>query len=161
MKAEKFTHKLQEALSEAQSLAISKSHTMLEPVHVLKALLDQEGGMIASIITQAGGNLSALKTELNSTLNNLARSTAVSQIGASNNLIKILQQMEKLSLEKMDEFISSDLFLIAGFTDGAVSRIFKAANLTKELLEGAVDKVRGGARVESQNAEDVQGDWAR
>jgi len=157
MKAEKFTHKLQEALSEAQSLAISKSHTMLEPVHVLKALLDQEGGMIASIITQAGGNLSALNTELNSTLNNLARSTAVSQIGASNNLIKILQQMEKLSLEKKDEFISSDLFLIAGFTDGAVSRIFKAANLTKELLEGAVDKVRGGARVESQNAEDMQG----
>ncbi|WP_119328900.1 ATP-dependent chaperone ClpB [Cysteiniphilum halobium] len=157
MKAEKFTHKLQEALTEAQSLAISKSHTMLEPIHVLKALLDQEGGMIASIITQAGGDLSNLNSELNNALNALATSSAASQIGASNNLIKILQQMEKLASEKQDEFISSDLFLIAGFTDGAISKIFKAAGLSKENLTQAVDKVRGGARVESQNAEDMQG----
>lgn len=157
MQAEKFTHKLQEALTEAQSLAISKSHTMLEPIHVLKALLDQEGGMIASIITQAGGNLSNLNSELNNALNALATSSAASQISASNNLIKILQQMEKLSLEKQDEFISSDLFLIVGFIDGAISKIFKAAGLSKENLMHAVDKVRGGARIESQNAEDMQG----
>ncbi|WP_151194370.1 ATP-dependent chaperone ClpB [Cysteiniphilum sp. JM-1] len=157
MKAEKFTHKLQEALTEAQSLAISKSHTMLEPIHVLKALLDQEGGMIASIITQAGGNLSNLNSELSNALNALATSSAASQISASNNLIKILQQMEKLATEKQDEFISSDLFLIAGFADGAISKIFKAAGLSKENLTLAVDKVRGGARVESQNAEDMQG----
>ncbi|WHN66161.1 ATP-dependent chaperone ClpB [Cysteiniphilum sp. QT6929] len=157
MKAEKFTHKLQEALTEAQSLAISKSHTMLEPIHVLKALLDQEGGMIASIITQAGGNLSNLNSELSNALNALATSSAASQISASNNLIKILQQMEKLATEKQDEFISSDLFLIAGFADGVISKIFKAAGLSKESLTQAVDKVRGGARVESQNAEDMQG----
>ncbi|WP_440616443.1 ATP-dependent chaperone ClpB [Cysteiniphilum sp. 6C5] len=157
MKAEKFTHKLQEALTEAQSLAISKSHTMLEPIHVLKALLDQEGGMIASIITQAGGNLSNLNSELSNALNALATSSAASQISASNNLIKILQQMEKLASEKQDEFISSDLFLIAGFVDGAISKIFKAAGLSKENLTQAVDKVRGGSRVESQNAEDMQG----
>ncbi len=157
MKAEKFTHKLQEALNEAQSLAISKSHTMLEPVHVLKALLDQEGGMIPSIITQAGGNLSALNSELRNALGSLASSGAASQIGASNSLIRILQQMEKMTLEKKDEFISSDLFLIAGFSDSTLSKIFKAANLTKEAIEAAVDKVRGGARVESQNAEDMQG----
>ena len=157
MKAEKFTHKLQEALTEAQSLAISKSHTMLEPIHVLKALLDQEGGMIASIITQAGGDLSNLNSELSNALNALATSSAASQISASNNLIKILQQMEKLATEKQDEFISSDLFLIAGFADGAISKIFKAAGLSKENLTQAVDKVRGGARVESQNAEDMQG----
>ncbi|WP_192482822.1 MULTISPECIES: ATP-dependent chaperone ClpB [Cysteiniphilum] len=157
MKAEKFTHKLQEALTEAQSLAISKSHTMLEPIHVLKALLDQEGGMIASIITQAGGDLSSLNSELSNALNALATSSAASQISASNNLIKILQQMEKLATEKQDEFISSDLFLIAGFADGAISKILKAAGLSKESLTQAVDKVRGGARVESQNAEDMQG----
>ena len=157
MKAEKFTHKLQEALTEAQSLAISKSHTMLEPIHVLKALLDQEGGMIASIITQAGGDLSNLNSELSNALNALATSSAASQISASNNLIKILQQMEKLATEKQDEFISSDLFLIAGFADGAISKIFNAAGLSKENLTQAVDKVRGGARVESQNAEDMQG----
>ncbi len=157
MKAEKFTHKLQEALTEAQSLAISKSHTMLEPIHVLKALLDQEGGMIASIITQAEGDLSNLNSELSNALNALATSSAASQISASNNLIKILQQMEKLATEKQDEFISSDLFLIAGFADGAISKIFKEAGLSKENLTLAVDKVRGGARVESQNAEDMQG----
>ncbi|WP_116963450.1 ATP-dependent chaperone ClpB [Fastidiosibacter lacustris] len=157
MKAEKFTHKLQEALNEAQSLAISKSHTMLEPVHVLKALLDQEGEMIPSIITQAGGNLSALNSELRNALGSLASSGAASQIGASNSLIRILQQMEKMTLEKKDEFISSDLFLIAGFSDSTLSKIFKAANLTKEAIEAAVDRVRGGARVESQNAEDMQG----
>ena len=57
MKPDKFTHKLQEALTEAQTLAIQSNHTLLEPIHVLKALLEQQGGMIASIITQAGGNL--------------------------------------------------------------------------------------------------------
>lgn len=157
MKAEKFTTKLQEALSDAQSLAIQKSHTMLEPVHVLKALLDQSGGMISSIITQAGGDLNKIKNELDKSLSELATTSAQSQISASNNLVKILQVMEKISLEKQDEFISSDLFLIAGFGDGNLSKILKAAGLSKETLSEAVDKVRGGERVSSQNAEDMQG----
>ncbi len=157
MKAEKFTTKLQEALSDAQSLAIQKSHTMLEPVHVLKALLDQSGGMISSIITQAGGDLNKIKSELDKSLSELATTSAQSQISASNNLVKILQAMEKISLEKQDEFISSDLFLIAGFGDGNLSKILKSAGLSKETLSEAVDKVRGGERVSSQNAEDMQG----
>ena len=68
MKPDKFTHKLQEALTEAQMLAIQSNHTLLEPIHVLKALLEQQGGIIASIITQAGGNLKILSTAIDSGL---------------------------------------------------------------------------------------------
>ena len=161
MKVDKFTHKLQQALSEAQSIAIGQSHTMLEPVHVLKALLEEERGMIASIITQAGGNLGGVNSSLENVLNNLATSNASSQISASNNLVKILQKMEKLAVERNDEFISSDLFLIAAFEDNALNKIFKEAGLTKDTISQAVDKVRGGSRVESQNAEDMQGALAK
>ena len=157
MKAEKFTHKLQEALSDAQSLAIQKSHTMLEPVHVLKALLDDSGAMIASIITQAGGHLAALNKALNTAIDQLATTSSASQISASNHLVKILQEMEKISYEKKDAFISSDTFLLAGFNDTTLSKIFKSAGLSKERIAEAIDKVRGGESINSQNAEDVQG----
>ncbi|WP_119344162.1 ATP-dependent chaperone ClpB [Facilibium subflavum] len=157
MKADKFTHKLQEALSEAQSLAVGKSHTLLEPVHVFKALLDQEGGMIGSIITQAGGDLNVVKSALNSALDTLATSTATAQINASNALIRVLQSMEKLAQQKKDEFISSDLFLIAAFEDSTLAKMLTSANLTKANVEKAVDKLRGGETVSSQNAEDMQG----
>ena len=157
MKPDKFTHKLQEALAEAQSFAIEKNHTLLEPIHVLKALLDQQGGMIASIITQAGGNLNALRTALDNGFKSLATSTNSSQINASNSLIKVLKAMEKIALAKKDEFISSDLFLIAGFDDMSLAKIFKSAALSKANTKQAVEKIRGNDHIDSQNAEDIQG----
>lgn len=157
MKPDKFTHKLQEALTEAQMLAIQSNHTLLEPIHVLKALLEQQGGIIASIITQAGGNLKILSTAIDSGLKDLATTTNSSQINASNGLIKVLKAMEKIALAKKDEFISSDLFLIAGFDDASLAKIFQSAGLTKPNVTQAVEKIRGSDHVDSQNAEDMQG----
>ena len=159
MKLDKLTHKFQEALSTAQALAIEHDHTQLEPIHVMLALMDQDDGGIKGLLMQAGVSVEALHQSLHQALGNVAQApNNQSQVGASNNLVKLLTVCDKLATQRQDQFISSELFLLAALNDkGELGKILKQHHLDKTKLETAIDNARGGEKVTDANAEDARG----
>ena len=156
MNIEKFTTKFQQAIAEAQSLAIGKNNQFIEPVHLLSALLNQQDGSVAPILTASGVNVAALRNELN---NELAKLPQVSGNGGdvqlSRQLLNILNLCDKLAQQRQDKFISSELFLLAALEEkGAVSEILKKCGAKKEQILQAIDHIRGGQNVNDQNAEE-------
>lgn len=156
MRMDKLTSKFQQALGEAQSLALGKDHQFIEPAHILSALLTQEGGSIKPLLAQAGANVSALQTELNKAINSFAKvSGAGGDVQLSNESIRLLNLTDKLAQKRNDAFISSELFLLAVFEErGLLNDIFKKANVNKTRLEQAIEAMRGGESVQDENAED-------
>ena len=159
MKLDKLTHKFQEALSTAQALAIEHDHTQLEPIHVMLALMDQDDGGIKGLLMQAGISVYALHQSLHQALGNVAQApNNQGQVGASNNLVKLLTACDKLATQRQDQFISSELFLLAALNDkGELGKILKQQNVDKTKLETAIDNARGGEKVTDANAEDARG----
>jgi ATP-dependent Clp protease ATP-binding subunit ClpB len=159
MRMDKLTHLFQQALADAQSLALARDHNLLEPVHVLVALLAQTGGSAAGLLTQAGANLASLKQELYKILESLPRTEGQEgDIHLSNDLNRLLNLTEKFSAERQDQYISSEFFLLAALDDkGAVGKVLKNAGLDKSKLEKAIQQVRGNATVNQQNAEELRG----
>ena len=156
MNIEKFTTKFQQAIAEAQSLAIGKDNQFIEPVHLLSALLNQQDGSVAPILTASGVNVAVLRNELN---NELAKLPQVSGNGSdvqlSRQLLNILNLCDKLAQQRQDKFISSELFLLAALEEkGAVSEILKKCGAKKEQILQAIDHIRGGQNVNDQNAEE-------
>ena len=156
MNIEKFTTKFQQAIAEAQSLAIGKDNQFIEPVHLLSALLNQQDGSVAPILTASGVNVAALRNELN---NELAKLPQVSGNGGdvqlSRQLLNILNLCDKLAQQRQDKFISSELFLLAALEEkGTVSEILKKCGAKKEQILQAIDHIRGGQNVNEQNAEE-------
>ncbi len=156
MRMDKLTHKFQTALSDAQSLALGKDHQFIEPVHLLMALLDQEGGSIKPLLAQLGINVQALRAELNK---EIARIATVSGSGGdvqiSNELSRLLNLTDKLAQKRNDSFISSELFLLAACEEkGFLQELFKKIGLSKQAIEKAIDAMRGGQAVDDANAED-------
>ena len=156
MNIEKFTTKFQQAIAEAQSLAIGKDNQFIEPVHLLSALLNQQDGSVAPILTASGVNVAALRNELN---NELAKLPQVSGNGGdvqlSRQLLNLLNLCDKLAQHRQDKFISSELFLLAALEEkGAVSEILKKCGAKKEQILQAIDHIRGGQNVNDQNAEE-------
>ena len=156
MNIEKFTTKFQQAIAEAQSLAIGKDNQFIEPVHLLSALLNQQDGSVAPILTASGVNVAALRNELN---NELAKLPQVSGNGGdvqlSRQLLNLLNLCDKLAQQRQDKFISSELFLLAALEEkGAVSEILKKCGAKKEQILQAIDHIRGGQNVNDQNAEE-------
>ena len=156
MNIEKFTTKFQQAIAEAQSLAIGKDNQFIEPVHLLSALLNQQDGSVAPILTASGVNVAVLRNELN---NELAKLPQVSGNGGdvqlSRQLLNILNLCDKLAQHRQDKFISSELFLLAALEEkGAVSEILKKCGAKKEQILQAIDHIRGGQNVNDQNAEE-------
>ena len=156
MNIEKFTTKFQQAIAEAQSLAIGKDNQFIEPVHLLSALLNQQDGSVAPILTASGVNVAALRNELN---NELAKLPQVSGNGGdvqlSRQLLNILNLCDKLAQQRQDKFISSELFLLAALEEkGAVSEILKKCGAKKDQILQAIDHIRGGQNVNDQNAEE-------
>ena len=156
MRMDKLTSKFQQALGEAQSLALGKDHQFIEPAHILSALLTQEGGSIKPLLVQAGANVSALQTELTKAINSFAKvSGAGGDVQLSNESIRLLNLTDKLAQKRNDAFISSELFLLAVFEErGLLNDIFKKANVNKTRLEQAIEAMRGGESVQDENAED-------
>ena len=114
MNIEKFTTKFQQALAEAQSLAIGKDNQYIEPVHLLSALLNQQDGSIAPILTASGVNVALLRNELNNELNKLPQvSGNGGDVQISRQLLNLLNLCDKLAQQNKDKFISSELFLLA------------------------------------------------
>jgi ATP-dependent Clp protease ATP-binding subunit ClpB len=155
MRADKFTNALQQALAEAQSLAIGKDHNFIEPVHVLRALLDQKGGNAQPLITQAGGSVSALIQSLGDRMGQLATVANPSgEVHLSNELARVLNLADKLAQEHQDQYISSEWVLLAmAQAKGDVGNLLAQAGVLPEALEQAILSVRGGQAVDDPNAE--------
>ena len=156
MNIEKFTTKFQQALSEAQSLALGKDNQFIEPVHLLAALLNQQDGSIAPILTTSGVNVALLRNELNAELNKLPQvSGNGGDVQISRQLLNLLNLCDKLAQQKQDKFISSELFLLAALEErGALNDILKKCGAKKEQILQAIQHIRGGQSVNDQNAEE-------
>lgn len=154
---EKFTSKFQEALSQAQSMALGRQHSMIEPLHVLMSMIDQEGSTVRPLLKQIGANLLQLRSSLNQSLENLPHlGKTTGEIRISDNLNRILNITDKLAQDRKDKFISSELFLLALLDDDndPAAKALKAAHVTKAKLEQAIQAIRGGETVQDENAED-------
>jgi ATP-dependent Clp protease ATP-binding subunit ClpB len=158
MRMDRLTTKFQEALADAQSLAVGRDHQFIEPTHVLAALLDQEGGSARSVLAQAGGNVNQLRSALGEALGRLPRVEGTpGEVHVSNDLSRLLNVCDKLAQQRKDQYISSELFLLAAVDDrGAVAEILKKAGVNKLNLEKAVEQMRGGSSVDDPSAEDTR-----
>ncbi|HDR1285466.1 ATP-dependent chaperone ClpB [Pasteurella multocida] len=155
MNIEKFTTKFQQALQEAQSLAIGKDNQFIESVHLLTTLLNQQGGSTAPILTASGANLPLLRNELNAELNRLPQvSGSGGDVQVSRSLVNLLNLCDKLAQQRQDKFISSELFLLAVLEDKTLGDVLKKCGVKKENLQQAIEKVRGGQNVNDPNAEE-------
>lgn len=153
---QKFTARFQEALAAAQSLAVGRDHNYIEPVHVLLALLNQEGGSSANILRQAGVNVAALRSDLERILADLPRiSQANGQVNVSPETARLLNLCDKQAQQNGDEYLSSELFLLAALEEkAAVGKALKAQGANKAALEKVIRELRGNAPVTDENAED-------
>jgi ATP-dependent Clp protease ATP-binding subunit ClpB len=153
---DKLTTKFQSGLADAQSLAVGRDNQVIEPVHLMAALLDQQGGTARPLLEKSGANVAKLRSELAAALERLPRvEGAGGDVLLGNDLNKLLNVTDKLAQTRGDQFISSELFLLAACDDrGELGRILKACGAQRAALETAIDEVRGGAKVEDANSED-------
>jgi len=156
MRMDKLTSKFQLALADAQSLATGLDHQLIEPVHVMVALLDQEGGASRHLLTKAGVRVNQLRSQLGERLESLPRvSGAEGEISLSNELIKLMNLTDKLAQKRGDQYIASELFILAALdVKGALADILKQAGANREAVEKAIDDLRGGEQVVDPNAEE-------
>ena len=156
MRMDKLTSRFAQALQDAQSLALVRDHNLIEPVHLLTALLDQQGGGTRPLLAQAGGNAVLLREKLGEALDKLPKVTGqAGQVNLGNELARLLNVTDKLASQRGDAFIASELFLLACVEDGGeAGRLLKSAGFDKARLEAAIAKMRGGEKVQSENAED-------
>jgi ATP-dependent Clp protease ATP-binding subunit ClpB len=152
---DKLTTKFQQAISDAQSLALGADNTAIEPPHLLQALLQQDDGGTASLLARAGVQLNQLKTGLTAAIANLPKSAdAGGEVAISRDLNNLLNVTDKLSQKRGDAYIASEMFLLALADDkGEAGKLLKQNGLTKAALEAAVQAVRGNENVDSQEAE--------
>jgi ATP-dependent Clp protease ATP-binding subunit ClpB len=155
MRLDKLTTKFQQALADAQSLALGQDNPFIEPQHVLMALLNQEDGGTASLLAKAGVNLGALKADLQKSLQRLPKVEGTGgEITLSRDLVNLLNLTDKEAQKRGDQYIASELFLLALTEDkGETGRLFKQHGANRQALEQAIQTVRGGASVENPEAE--------
>ncbi|WP_417472447.1 ATP-dependent chaperone ClpB [Luteimonas mephitis] len=158
MRMDKLTSRFQQALADAQSLAVGRDHNLIEPAHLLLALLDQSGGGTRPLLTQAGVNVPVLRERLAEALDRLPKvSGQDGSISVGNDLSRLLNVTDKLAQQRGDAFIASELFVLAALDDrGEAGRALKAAGADKAKLEAAIDNMRGGEKVQDENAEDAR-----
>ncbi len=156
MRMDKLTTKFQQALADAQSLAIGRDHQFIEPAHVMLALLDQQGGSVRPLFVKAGTDLNKLRSELMGSLDRLAKVEGTpGEVHISNDLNRLLNITDKLAQKRGDQFISSELFVLAALDDkGPLARILRDAGAVRGAIEKAIDEVRGGEKVDDPNAEE-------
>ena len=158
MRMDKLTSKFQLALADAQSLAVGLDHQLIEPDHVMVALLDQEGGSMRHLLTKAGVKVNALRSQLGERLDSLPRvSGAAGEVNLSNDTIKILTVTDKLAQKRDDQYIASELFVLAAMdVKGPVADILKQTGANRDAIEKAIEEMRGGEQVNDPNAEETR-----
>ena len=155
MRMDKLTSRFQQALADAQSLALGRDHQFLEPAHVLLALLDSQGGGVRPLLVKAGVDVNKLRSDLGAALERLPTvSGAPGDVHVSNELNRIFNVTDKLAQQRGDQYISSELFVLAAFEDRTLSKILKDAGAARGALEKAIEDVRGGEKVADPNAEE-------
>ncbi len=156
MRMDKLTSKFQMALAEAQSLALGRDHQFIEPVHLMVALLDQDGGTVRHLLTQADVNVNWLRSQLGLALDRLPQvQGAEGEVHVSNDLARLLNITDKLAQQRGDQYISSELFVLAALEDkGTLGDLLRKAGAAKGSIESAIEKLRGGQKVQDPNAED-------
>lgn len=156
MRMDKLTTRFQSALADAQSLAIGRDNQFIEATHVLLALLEQDSSTVRQVLASTGVAVDALKIKLNEALERLPQVQGhQGDVQLSNELIRILNQTDKLAQQRNDQFISSELFLLALIdTKSVLTDVLKNAGADKKQIEQAIDSVRGGESVDDANAEE-------
>jgi ATP-dependent Clp protease ATP-binding subunit ClpB len=154
MRIEKLTTKFQEALGDAQSLALAADNAYIEPVHVLAAMLKQDDGPKA-LLQRAGANVQGLLTASEAAIKRLPEVQGQEQVSVGREMVTLLQAAEKESIKRGDQFVASELFLLA-LTDSKsdAGNLVRSQGLTRKSLEAAIEAVRGGQNVNSADAED-------
>ncbi len=156
MRMDKLTSRFQQALADAQSLAVGRDNSIIEPVHLFSALLDQQGGSTRPLLAQAGVNVPVLRERLAEALDALPKvSGQAGNVSMGNDLGRLLNHTDKLAQQNGDAFIASEWFVLAALEDsGTLGMALRAAGADKARLQTAIDKLRGGENVQSENAEE-------
>ncbi len=156
MRMDKLTSRFQQALSDAQSLAVGRDHNLIEPAHLLVALIDQQGGSTRPLLAQTGVNVTALRQRLGEALDKLPKvSGQEGNLSVGNDLNRLLNLTDKLAQQRGDAFIASELFVLACLDDkGDAGQALKAAGANKAAIETGIEALRGGEKVDDANAEE-------
>lgn len=156
MRMDKLTSKFQVAIADAQSLAVGRDHAYIEPVHLMTALLDQEGGSVRHLLMQSGVNINLLRSHLGEALDKLPTiGDATGEVHLSNDLSRLLNLTDKIAQQRKDQYIASELFALAAVEDKSpIGELLRSAGATKQALEQTIDQVRGGQTVDDPNAEE-------
>src|SRR5437773_7758751 len=155
MRMDKLTSRLQQSLADAQSLALGRDHQFLEPAHVMLAMLDGAGGSVRPLLLKAGADVNKLRAGLLGLLESLPKVEGTpGEIHISNDLNRVLNVTDKLAQQRGDQFISSELLVLAASEDRARARLFKESGLVRGAVEKAIEEVRGGEKVADANAEE-------
>lgn len=158
MRLDKLTSKFQLALADAQSLAVGQDHQFIEPAHVMVALLDQQGGSVRGLLTKSGVNVNLLRSQLGDAIDRLPKvEGAGGEVHVGTDLQKLFNITDKLAQERDDQYISSELFVLAALDEKSpLKRIMEQAGTVKGAVEKSIDDLRGGAQVNDPNAEDTR-----
>ena len=158
MRIDKLTSKFQMALGDAQSLAVGQDHQFIEPVHVMVALLDQQGGGVRGLLTKSGVNVNLLRSQLGEAIDRLPKvEGAGGEVHIGGELTKLFNVTDKLAQKRDDQYISSELFVLAAMDDRSpLKALMEQAGAVRGALEKAIDDLRGGAQVNDPNAEDTR-----
>ncbi len=158
MRMDKLTSKFQMALADAQSLAVGQDHQFIEPAHVMVALLDQQGGSVRGLLTKAGSNVNLLRSQLGDAIDHMPKvEGAGGDVHISNALNKLLNLTDKLAQDRNDQYISSELFVLAAVdSKSPLKPLMDQAGVVRGAVEKAIGDLRGGAQVNDPNAEDTR-----
>jgi ATP-dependent Clp protease ATP-binding subunit ClpB len=156
MRMDKLTSRFQSALADAQSLAVGRDNQFIEPAHLLLAMIDAEGSGVRPLLLKADVDAGKLRSALSAILDGLPKVEGTGgDVQVSNDLARLLNVTDKLAQKRGDQFISSELFVLAAFEDrGAVAKALKDARASRAALEKAIDEVRGGEKVDDAAAEE-------
>jgi len=158
MRLDKLTSKFQLALADSQSLAVGQDHQFIEPVHVMVALLDQQGGSVRGLLTKSGVNVNLLRSQLGDAIDRLAKvEGAGGEVHIGTELSKLFNITDKLAQQRNDQYITSELFVLAAMENKSpLKAVFEQAGAVRGAVEKSIDDLRGGQQVNDPNAEDTR-----
>jgi len=159
MRGDRLTTKFQQALADAQSLAVGRDHQFIEPTHLMLAMLDQDGGTVRPLLDKAGVNINLLRSQLHAQLGRIATVEGThGDVQASNDLIRLLNVTDKLAQKRGDQYISSELFALAACEDrGPLGTVLKDTGAVRGAVDKAITEMRGGEKIEDAGAEEQRG----
>ena len=158
MRLDKFTSKFQIAISDAQSLALGRDNQYIEPVHLMSAMLNQQGTSVRPLLDHTGINVNSLRSSLNESIDKLPKiQGAEADVQLGRDTVRLLNMCDKIAQQRKDDFITSEIFVLAAVEDkSALGQMLVKLGLSPEKVKAAIDHVRKGQKVTDQNAEDVR-----